>query len=107
MGYRVDTSATLVLDGMDGAEVHVTLGIPLSALREFDATETREAEWASFLALAAPTWNLEDADGPIPVDEAALDRLPSNVSRAIVFGWRKALVNPPAPLPQPSSAGEQ
>lgn len=105
MGYRVDASATLVLEGMDGAEVTVCIGVPLAALREWDLTGTLEEEWACFLRHARPSWNLEDADGPIPVDEASLDRLPLPVSRAIMRGWRQAAVQPPPPLPQPSSGG--
>ena len=105
MGYRVDTSATLVLEGMDGAEVSVLIGVPLAALREWDETDTLAAEWACFIRWAKPTWNLEDAEGPIPVEEASLDRLPIAVTRAIMRGWRSATVNPPAPLPPPSSDG--
>jgi hypothetical protein len=105
VGYRVDTSATLVLEGMDGAEVTVVIGVPLTALREWDETDTLAGEWACFLHWARPEWNLEDAEGPIPIDEAAIDRLPITVSRAIMRGWRSATVNPPAPLPQPSSDG--
>ena len=105
MGYRVDASAVLVLDGMDGAEVTVTIGVPLSALREWDTTETLEAEWACFLRHARPVWNLEDDAGPIPAEEASLERLPLPVTRAIMRGWRSAAVNPPAPLPLPSSDG--
>lgn len=106
MGYRVDTKATLVLDDMDGAEVEVIIGVPLSALREWDETTTLADEWACFLRWALPTWNLEDAAGPIPVSEAALDRLPVMVTRAVMRGWRTATVKPPAPLPQPSSSTE-
>ena len=105
MGYRVDASATLVLDGMDGAEVTVTLGVPLAALREWDGTATLDEEWAVFLRWARPAWNLEDADGPIPVEEASLERLPISVTGAIMRGWRRAAVQPPAPLPPPSSGG--
>jgi hypothetical protein len=106
VGYRVDTTATLVLEGMDGAEVTVCIGVPLSALREWDATTTITDEWDVFLRFAKPVWNLEDADGPIPVEEASLDRLPLPVTRAMMRGWRDAAVQPPAPLPQPSSATE-
>ena len=106
MGYRVDATATLVLDGMDGAEVTVTIGVPLSAIREWDEATDLTGEWAVFLRVARPVWNLEDKAGPIPVTKASLDRLPLPVSRAIMKGWRTAAVNPPAPLPPPSSAGE-
>jgi len=105
VGYRVDTTATLVLDGMDGAEVTVKIGVPLSALVEWDAAETLTDEWSVFLRLAVPVWNLEDDAGPIPAEEASLDRLPISVTRAIMRGWRSAAVNPPAPLPPPSSDG--
>ena len=105
MGYRVDTSATLVLAEYDGAEVTVVIGVPLSALREWDETTTLEEEWAVFLRWARPVWNLEDEAGEIPVEEASLDRLPISVTRAIMRGWRSAAVNPPAPLPPPSSDG--
>jgi len=105
MGYRVDATASLVLEDMDGAEVSVCIGVPLSALREWDATETLEAEWACFLRVARPAWNLEDADGPIPVDEAAVERLPLYVTRAIQRGWRSAAVQPPPPLPPTPSGG--
>jgi hypothetical protein len=105
MGYRVDTSAVLVLADMDGAEVSVTIGVPLAAIREWDLTDTLAEEWACFLRHAMPAWNLEDADGPIPVDEAALERLPLPVTRAMMRGWRDAAVNPPSPLPAPSSGG--
>lgn len=105
MGYRVDASATLVLEGMDGAEVTVIIGVPLAALREWDEADMLADEWACFLRWAKPVWNLEDAEGPIPVDEAAVERLPFPVTRAVMRGWRNAAVNPPAPLPQPSSAG--
>ena len=106
MGYRVDTKATLVLADMDGAEVTVRIGVPLAALKEWDETDTLAGEWSSFIRWAQPEWNLEDADGPIPVDEAALDRLPVMVTRAVMRGWRTATVKPPAPLPQPSSSTE-
>lgn len=106
MGYRVDTSATLVLAGMDGAEVTVTIGVPLSAIREWDEATSLADEWTIFLRVASPSWNLEDAGGAIPVEEAALDRLPVPVTRAMMRGWRTATVDPPAPLPQPSSATE-
>ena len=106
MGYRVDTTATLELADMDGAEVNVTIGVPLAALMEWDETPDARGEWAVFLRVARPTWNLEDADGPIPVEEAAFDRLPVPVTRAIMRGWRVAAVNPPAPLPQPSGSTE-
>lgn len=103
MGYRVDTSATLVLEGMDGAEVNVTIGVPLRGLREWFEAESDEDTWASFIRWAKPTWDLEDADGPIPVDEDAYLRLPGHVSSAMQRAWRDAVVKPPAPLPQPSS----
>lgn len=106
MGFRVDRRVVLVLEDMDGAEVEVTIGVPLSVLRAWDEAEDRSGEWAVFIANTAPSWNLEDADGPIPVDEAALERLPDFVSRAIMVGWRRATVNPPAPLPPTSSDGE-
>jgi hypothetical protein len=106
VGYRVDASATLVLDGHDGAEVTVIIGVPLAALREWDDAATLAEEWACFLRWARPAWNLEDADGPIPVDEAALERLPIMITRAVMRGWRTATVQPPAPLPQPSSDTE-
>lgn len=106
MGYRVDTSATLVLEGMDGAEVSVKIGIPLRGLREWFETTTREAEWAAFVKWAQPVWNLEDADGPIPVDDDAFFRLPPSVSTAMQKAWREAVVNPPAPLPQTSGSTE-
>jgi hypothetical protein len=107
MGYRVDTSAPLDLEGMVGAEVVAKIGVPLSALREYDSTDTREEEFACFLRVAEPTWNLEDDDGLIPVDGTALDRLPDPVSRLILRSWRLAAAKPPAPLPPPSSDGEQ
>lgn len=106
MGYRVDARATLVLDGMDGAEVDVRIGVPLSALKLWDEADTLEAEWAAFLAAASPAWNLEDADGPIPVDAAALGRLPKYVTTAIMVGWRSAAVKPPLPLQPPSGSTE-
>lgn len=105
MGYRVDTTATLVLDGMDGAEVTVRIGVPLSALMEWDEAEDLAGEWAVFLRVAEPVWNLEDADGAIPVEQDSLRRLPVSVTRAIMRGWRTAAVQPPAPLPRPSSDG--
>ena len=82
------------------------IGVPLAALKEWDETDTLADEWACFLRWAQPEWNLEDADGPIPVDEAALERLPVMVTRAVMRGWRTATVKPPAPLPQPSSGTE-
>lgn len=107
MGYRVDsTTATLVLYGMDGAEVTVLIGVPLSALREWDAADGPEEEWACFLQRAKPTWNLEDAHGAIPVDETSIDRIPFTVARSIMSEWRVAAVKPPAPLPRPSSDGD-
>jgi hypothetical protein len=105
MGYRVDRRVDLVLVDMDGAEVEVDIGVPLATLREWDLTTTIEDEWSTFLAAALPAWNLEDALGPIPADESALERLPLPVTRAIMRGWREAAVNPPAPLPPPSSDG--
>lgn len=108
MGYRVDRSTVVLeLADMDGAEVAVSIGVPLSALRRWDEAPDLDAEWAVFLDAAAPRWNLEDEEGPIAVDAAALDRLPVYVSRAMMVGWRRAAVNPPAPLPQPSGSGEQ
>jgi hypothetical protein len=106
VGYRVDTSATLVLEGMDGAEVTVLIGVPLAALREWDTADNLTTEWACFLRWAKPEWNLEDADGPIPVEEASLERLPRPVTEAMLRGWRHAAVNPPAPLPPTSSDTE-
>ncbi len=105
VGYRVDRKAVLVLEDMDGAEVEVVIGVPMLALKEWYDTDTREQEWATFLRWAQPAWNLEDADGPIPADAAAHDRLPPPVSKALMVGWRDAVVNPPAPLPPPSSDG--
>jgi hypothetical protein len=105
MTYRTDRRATLVLEDMEGAEVDVLIGVPLAGLREWDETLTLEGEWDCFLRWGQPVWNLEDADGPIPVETAALERLPLPVTRAIMRGWRKATVEPPAPLPPPSSAG--
>lgn len=103
MGYRVDRRAVLVLTDMDGAEVSVIIGVPIRALREFDTETTLEGEWAVFLRWAQPEWNLEDADGPIPVAVESLDRLPRPVIDATVSGWRDAAMHPPAPLPPPSS----
>lgn len=106
MGYRVDTSVTLVLDGMAGAEVSVCIGVPLSALMEYDAATGWSEGWSVFMRYAKPTWNLEDAAGPIPVDEDSINRVSFPVIRAVMNEWRKAAVNPPAPLPPPSSDGE-
>lgn len=103
MGYRVDTTATLVLEDMEGAEVTVTIGVPIRAVMAYDEADGPEASWAVFIEHAKPSWNLEDADGPIPADASAFDRLPVPVLRAVMRGWRDATVNPPAPLPQPSS----
>lgn len=105
MGYRVDTTATLVLADMEGAEVTVTIGVPLAALREWDLTTSLADEWDVFLRAAQPVWNLEDASGPIPVAVESLERLPLPVTRAMMRGWRDAAVNPPAPLPPTSSGG--
>lgn len=106
VGYRVDRRATLVLADMDGAEVDVRIGVPIAALREWDETTDLAGEWAVFLKWAQPTWNLEDADGPIPVAAESLERLPLPVVRTMMRGWRDATVNPPAPLPPPSSDTE-
>lgn len=106
MGYRVDRRAVLVLADMDGAEVSVTIGVPIRAMVEFDTATTLADEWAVFLRWAQPEWNLEDADGPIPVAEESLLRLPRPVVDATVSGWRDAAMHPPAPLPQPSSDTE-
>ena len=106
MGYRVDASATLVLEGYDGAEVTVQIGVPLHAVMEWVEAEGLPAEWSVFLAHAKPVWDLEDADGPIPVDEDAIRRVPLPMVRVMMRGWRYAVVNPPAPLPPPSSSTE-
>lgn len=107
MGYRVDATATLVLEDMDGAEVTVTIGVPLRALKAWDEAPDLASEWDVFLEWAKPAWNLEDADGPIPPAPESLDRLPLPVTRAVMRGWHTAAVNPPAPLPRPSSDGAQ
>lgn len=103
MGYRVDTTATLVLEDMAGAEVTVLIGVPIRAVMEFDTADDLASEWAVFLRWAKPVWNLEDADGPIPPED--MDRLPVPVIRAVIRGWRQATVQPPPPLPPTSSAG--
>lgn len=106
MGYRVDQdTADLTLSDMDGALVTVRISVPLAAIREWDLATTRDDEWAVFLREAEPTWNLEDKDGPIPVDAAAIDRLPAYVSAAIQTAWRDAAVHPPLPLRPTFSAG--
>jgi hypothetical protein len=106
MGYRVDASATLVLEGYEGAEVTVSIGVPLHALVEWDTAENHTEEWPIFVRWARPAWDLEDAEGPIPPDEDAIRRLPLPMLRTIMRAWRQAAVNPPAPLPQPSSDTE-
>lgn len=105
MGYRVDRKVTLVLEEMPGAEVEVQIGIPFAALVEWSEAEGISGEWAAFVKWAQPTWNLEDAAGPIPV-EASTDRVPLPVMRTLMRGWRDAAVNPPAPLPPESGSTE-
>lgn len=106
MGYRVDTSATLVLEGYEGAEVSVQIGVPLHALMAWDEAPTVDTAWPVFIEWARPSWDLEDAAGPIPADMDAIRRLPLPMLRVMMRGWRDASVNPPAPLPQPSSSTE-
>ena len=106
MGFRVDTSATLVLEGYEGAEVTVAIGVPLHALMEWDNAPEVTKAWPIFIAWAKPSWDLEDADGPIPADEDALKRIPLPMARVMMRGWFTAAVKPPAPLPPPSSGTE-
>jgi hypothetical protein len=106
VGYRVDTSALLVLEAYDGAEVTVNISLPLHALIAWSEAADVAAEWPIFIEWARPTWNLEDADGAIPADEDAIKRIPLPMARVMMRAWRTAAVNPPAPLPQPSSGTE-
>lgn len=103
MGYRVDASALLVLEGYDGAEVTVTIGVPLHALMEWDSAGDAIKAWPVFIEHARPVWDLEDAAGPIPPDVDAIRRLPTPMVKAMMGAWRRAAVHPPAPLLQPSS----
>lgn len=107
MGYRVDTRADLVLADMDGAVVSATIGVPIAAVVAFDAAANLADEWGVFVREGAPEWNLEDAQGALPVSEHVDEtRITTPVARAILRAWRTATVNPPAPLPPPSSEPE-
>jgi hypothetical protein len=106
MGYRVDTSALLVLEAYGGAEVTVNISLPLHALLAWADADTVGTAWPIFVEWARPAWNLEDADGAIPADEDAIKRLPLPMVKVMMRAWRDAAVNPPAPLPQPSGDTE-
>jgi hypothetical protein len=103
MGYRVDRHAVIELPPFEGTEVRVRIGMPIGVLREWAEAGTLEDEWKVLDRHGVvESWNLEDADGPIAVADA-LERVPMPELRALMRAWYDAAVNPPAPLPAPSS----
>jgi hypothetical protein len=95
--------------GLPGGVVDVSLRAPL-ALIETAAQWQDEGNLADlrglFLKWADAKWNLVDHQGPIPVTEEGFARLEPAEQVAICAAWLGGVVNPPAPLSQPSSGGE-
>ena len=107
-GFRIpEKTARLVFEGdMAGAEVVVRLQpIPLHAYLELQSKAGTDI-WgaiADFVDIGLVSWNIEDGDGPIPPTAEGVLRADPMVGRTVFFEWLKAVVNPPAPLPETSA----
>lgn len=99
----------------DGAEIIVNLRVPMNVVRQYDVLLADdsvgvpafiEGAGALLFTHGRPTWNLADADGPIPATPEDFGRLDWQTQRAVINAWMSGVVNPPRPLSLPSSATE-
>lgn len=98
-----------------GAEIRARLRLPMGMLREvLVMSEQVEGDDGDpfgivgklgdiFCDRALVSWNLADAQGPLPTDRSGWDRLDVNEAVAIIGAWVKGIAGPPDPLPAPSS----
>ncbi len=119
VGFRLpERTVTLEFDpsfDLAGAEIEATVSLPLAAytrvaeviaaLRQGGGAGFDEA-MALFIAEGKPRWNLEDADGPVPVSVAGMrDHLEPRAISAILAAWLGHIGEVPSPLGATSSAG--
>lgn len=103
--------ATIELEDGDfaGAEITVRLRVPFGVLKEISSMATNPDSIERLVELfsewALVDWNLADHRGPIPATAEGLARLDVDTVGAVLAAWIRGVVEPPAPLPQPSSNG--
>ena len=103
--------ATIELEDGDfaGAEITVRLRVPFGVLKEISSTASDPAGIERlgelFCEWALVDWNLADHRGPIPATPEGFARLDLDTVGAVLAAWIGGVVEPPAPLPQPSSNG--
>lgn len=117
------TTFTLVFTdpAMDGLEAKVS-SVPSGDLMELDRltdpqthadlTRAQQKAWVgelyALLARYLVSWNLTDRDGaPVPTTVEGMWSQEWRLMRPIIWAWYRALIEVPAPLPQPSGDGEQ
>lgn len=111
MGFRLPKrTARLVFDGdYKGLEVMVQLNVPLGAflhIQELIADGRVGDTLKAFAEAALLEWNVEDEGGaPIPSHAEGIMRVDVEMATRIIQEWQKAVVNPPAPLAETSTAG--
>lgn len=115
MGFSVEKLVTLVFGDSEyeGAEVEVNIRLPLKLYQELDAIpatvtglESLTPYYEFLLRWGLRRWNLENADGPIPMTVDGLALVPPDVLLTIVNSWRRAIWGLPLPLGERSDAGD-
>jgi len=109
MGYRFSPrTAKLVFEDFEGAEVRVTLDHPLGMLIEAQKLQVKQdiEGLCRFVTSILVDWNVEDEKGPIPTTYKGMMRVYPSFVNALVTAWMEAQINPSAPLPETSSAGD-
>lgn len=120
--YPAKTFTLIFADpALDGLEVRVS-SVPSGELLELDRltnpqvwrelSREQQKPWIdqlyALLAGALLSWNLTDADGaPVPATVAGMWSQEWDLMRAVIWAWYRALIEVPAPLPQPSRDGER
>ena len=103
-----DETATIVFDDgpYEGAEVKARLNVPLGMfikLQEYQET----GEYAEALLLFGDnvliSWNLEDAEGRLPIGRKGMKRVPPRFARVLLEKWGEAAQQVPVPLEQQSN----
>ena len=120
MAYKLERrEAVLKFDAdtpLSGAEVTTALDVPirqfLSLQRRFEdkegnASDRSEALFAAFADAALVSWNIEDADGPIPATAEGIMNLPFEHANALIDAWLGAVVGGSPNSASGSKSGEQ
>jgi hypothetical protein len=94
---------------LEGAEVMVRINVSVAdvlALQEMSMSQEPQDQIATLKLFGEKmlvSWNLEDENGPIPLD---MTRIPAEEAALIISGWVEALGKVPGPLVPKSPDGD-